>query len=101
MTPSGAALEEEARLGCSMCRSTPCYETADVVSLHVPLNDQTRDMVDAEALGRMKPKAILINTCRGKWSTNRRSSKPCRRAHSGGWPRYAGRGASRIRPIRS
>jgi phosphoglycerate dehydrogenase-like enzyme len=27
------------------------YETADVVSLHVPLNDQTRDMVDAEALG--------------------------------------------------
>jgi glyoxylate reductase/D-3-phosphoglycerate dehydrogenase len=42
------------------------YETADVVSLHVPLNDQTRNMVDAEALGRMKPKAILINTCRGE-----------------------------------
>jgi glyoxylate reductase/D-3-phosphoglycerate dehydrogenase len=36
------------------------------VSLHVPLNDQTQHMVDAEALGRMKPKAILINTCRGE-----------------------------------
>ena len=41
-------------------------ETADVVSLHVPLNHDTRDMINAAALGRMKPKAILINTCRGE-----------------------------------
>jgi (S)-sulfolactate dehydrogenase len=39
--------------------------TADVVTLHVPLTPQTRNMVDAERLARFKPGAILINTARG------------------------------------
>lgn len=38
---------------------------ADVVSLHVPLTDQTRRMIDAAALARMRPDAILINAARG------------------------------------
>lgn len=37
----------------------------DIISLHCPLNDFTRGMVNAERLGRMKPTAILINTGRG------------------------------------
>ena len=40
-------------------------ETADVVSLHTPLTDQTRHMIDAGALARMKADAILINAARG------------------------------------
>jgi phosphoglycerate dehydrogenase-like enzyme len=57
--------EVEERLGARFVPLETLLETADVVSLHVPLNDSTRGMIDAQALERMKPKAILINTCRG------------------------------------
>lgn len=39
--------------------------TADVVSLHVPLSDETRSMIDAAALASMKAGAIVINAARG------------------------------------
>jgi glyoxylate reductase len=38
---------------------------ADVVSLHLPLSDETRHLIDAAALQRMKPTAVLVNTSRG------------------------------------
>lgn len=40
-------------------------EPADVLSLHCPLADNTRRMIDADALRQMKPSAVLINTGRG------------------------------------
>lgn len=61
-----ARAEDEARLGVEYVALNTLLETADVVSLHVPLNDDTRKMIDAKALGRMKREAILINTCRGE-----------------------------------
>jgi glycerate dehydrogenase len=36
-----------------------------VVSLHCPLTEETRNLVDGEALGRMRRDALLINTARG------------------------------------
>ncbi len=37
----------------------------DVITLHVPLNKATQNLIDAKALAMMKPSAILINTARG------------------------------------
>ncbi|WP_195180077.1 hydroxyacid dehydrogenase [Mesorhizobium sp. INR15] len=38
---------------------------ADVVSLHVPLGEKTRNLIDADALTQMKPGSILLNAARG------------------------------------
>lgn len=40
-------------------------EQCDVVSVHVPLNEQTKGMIGREQLNRMKKSAVLINTARG------------------------------------
>ncbi len=47
---------------------TPIIELlrrSDFISIHCPLTEQTRDLIDTEALRLMKPTAILINTARG------------------------------------
>ena len=38
---------------------------SDVVSLHVPLTPDTERLIDAEAIARMKPGAVIVNTARG------------------------------------
>jgi (S)-sulfolactate dehydrogenase len=40
-------------------------ESADVVSVHTPLNDETRNLIDGNTLRLMKPTAVVINTSRG------------------------------------
>lgn len=39
--------------------------TCDIISLHVPLNEETRHFIDKEKLALMKENAVLINTARG------------------------------------
>lgn len=39
---------------------------ADILSLHVPLTDETRFMINAQVLSEMKPSSFLINTSRGE-----------------------------------
>ena len=38
---------------------------ADLVTVHTPLTDETRHLIDARRLGLMKPSAVLVNTSRG------------------------------------
>jgi glycerate dehydrogenase len=65
-------------LGCRvlMCRrkKDPIYEQAtideicekaDIISLHIPLSDETRGMINRERISKMKNSAILINVARG------------------------------------
>ena len=42
------------------------YAQADVISLHCPLSDNNKGMIDAAAIARMKPGVLLINTARGQ-----------------------------------
>jgi len=51
--------------GFGWCDFDDLLPAADVVSLHCPLLPQTRGMINATSLSKMKPSAFLINTSRG------------------------------------
>jgi glycerate dehydrogenase len=57
-----------ARPGASADVRPPLHDVlplVDVLTLHCPLNEHTRGLIDRQALARMKPSAILINAARG------------------------------------
>jgi D-3-phosphoglycerate dehydrogenase len=41
------------------------FKKSDIVTLHMPLNEGTKGLVNERLLGSMKPTALLVNTCRG------------------------------------
>ncbi|HEX6995775.1 MAG TPA: NAD(P)-dependent oxidoreductase [Gammaproteobacteria bacterium] len=57
---------------------------ADVLTLHCPLNDETRHMIGAPELARMKPDALLINTARGALVDNAALADALRARRIGG-----------------
>ena len=52
-------------LGVEFVALDELLEQADFVSLHVPLTAATKGLIDAEAISKMKPTAVLLNTARG------------------------------------
>jgi phosphoglycerate dehydrogenase-like enzyme len=57
--------EKACALGVRLVRFGELLERSDVVSLHAMVTPDTRHMIDAAALRRMKPHAVLVNTARG------------------------------------
>jgi glyoxylate reductase len=60
-----AKVEAESRLGIRRVELEELLGRADAVSLHAPASAETHHLIDAAALARMKPTAVLINTSRG------------------------------------
>lgn len=54
-----------ARYGVESVELDELLRRSDVVTLHVPLDESTRNIITADRLGSMKPTAILINAARG------------------------------------
>jgi phosphoglycerate dehydrogenase-like enzyme len=63
--PTRLDAAEEARLGATWAPLADLLAQSDVVSLHCPMTDQTRNMIDRRALSTMKKTAILVNCARG------------------------------------
>lgn len=61
-----ADAEVEETLGVAFAEVDDLLEASDVISLHAPLSDQTRHLVDAPAFDRMKTSAYLVNVARGE-----------------------------------
>jgi len=57
--------DQEDGIGARFVLFEELLRTSDVVSLHVPLTDSTRQMMSTAQFALMKPEAILVNTCRG------------------------------------
>jgi D-3-phosphoglycerate dehydrogenase len=58
-------VEAEVRAGARRVSLEELLINSEYITLHVPLDDSTRRMIDRAALARMRSDAILINTCRG------------------------------------
>lgn len=57
--------ERAAESGVTWVSKRELFEQADILTVHLVLSDRSRGLVDAEALGWMKPTARLVNTARG------------------------------------
>jgi glyoxylate reductase len=63
--PERADAATERELGVRYVTFDELLDSSDIVSLHCPLNDGTRHLINAAALAKMRPTAFLINTARG------------------------------------
>lgn len=57
--------ERAEQLGVRLVSLEHVIENADVISCHVPLTDETRGLIDAPLLGRMKDRVLVVNASRG------------------------------------
>jgi phosphoglycerate dehydrogenase-like enzyme len=63
--PVRLAPERERQLNVHYMELDDVLRAADAVTVHVPLNARTRQLIDAESLSLMRPTAVVVNTARG------------------------------------
>ncbi|MET9890910.1 2-hydroxyacid dehydrogenase [Streptomyces sp. NPDC006465] len=63
--PKPVSAETEARLGARHVELDELLRTSDYISLHAPLTEATRHLLNAERLALLKPTAFVVNTARG------------------------------------
>lgn len=76
--------ECEERMGIKFCALETLFSESDIVSLHVPLTEETRGLMSQENLHRMKKGALLINTARGPVVSEGDLVEALRSGHVGG-----------------
>jgi phosphoglycerate dehydrogenase-like enzyme len=64
-SPRRAPQHVEERTGARWTELEELLRTSDVVTLHAPLHDGTRNLLDARRLALLKPTAVVVNTARG------------------------------------
>jgi phosphoglycerate dehydrogenase-like enzyme len=75
----------EKAIGADRCQSLDqLLKSSDVVSMHCPLNNETRGMIGLERMQQMKPGAFLVNTARGPLIPEHELLAVLRTGHLGG-----------------
>lgn len=78
------AFTPEPGLDVSPMPFADCLAASDAISLHMPLTDTTRSMINAETLAMMRPGAVLVNTARGGIVDHDALAASLRSGHLGG-----------------
>jgi D-3-phosphoglycerate dehydrogenase/(S)-sulfolactate dehydrogenase len=76
--------EAAAKLGVTLVKLDELWAQADVISLHVPLTEQTRNLVDAKTIAKMKKGALIVNCARGGVIDEKALAEALASGHLGG-----------------
>ncbi len=76
--------EKAAEVGAECVSIETLLRESDIVTIHIPLNSNTRGTIDEKALAMMKPGALLINTARGPIISEPAMLKALASGHLGG-----------------
>ncbi|OGM75117.1 hypothetical protein A2382_03270 [Candidatus Woesebacteria bacterium RIFOXYB1_FULL_38_16] len=77
-------LEAEKELGIQFAPLNELFQNSDIISLHVPLTDETHHMINSKNISLMKPGVILVNTARGPIVYEAELVEALRSGHVGG-----------------
>ncbi|MEJ2543189.1 MAG: D-glycerate dehydrogenase [Calditrichaceae bacterium] len=76
--------EFEAKTGAFQCSLEELLEKSDIITIHCPLNDQTKYLINSNNITKMKKRSFLINTSRGPVVEENALAEALKNGHLGG-----------------